>query len=263
MRQFSPPLFQATSFYSNIIKLLSNSMNITKINVGTLPDTDRPWVVAEANTLIENIKIFGHSEPTIEIIHRALAIKGDVVDYALIATDYTLMDAEGKQRPNNEKLLAALMESFRFLRRPSEEEKRQILRIQADKDFEKLIDKNRENIFKIQTHILNQKLHLLNLDSGSGIDTALEYITSLAELANYLKINNDLAGKLRQAVTLGKNGNLGQIKIAVFQIRKAVKTAEQRGRGRKPSVSASRASKATEPEVATNIEGDRNQPANL
>jgi hypothetical protein len=31
MRQFSPPLFQATSFYSNIIKLLSNSMNITKI----------------------------------------------------------------------------------------------------------------------------------------------------------------------------------------------------------------------------------------
>ena len=77
--------------------------------------------------------------------------------------------------------------------------------------------------------IVERKLKPLDLNVGHDIGIALEYLKSLAALSNRLEVNSELARKVRAGAAAGQKGDLAQVKVMVFQIRKEIKEAGQRG----------------------------------
>ena len=223
LHRFGPPTYKERTFFSNIIQNIAAyaqmwNFDVLDVRRKTAGGPAR-FLVSGVNSL-RNLQIVGRNETGVDEICRIIGIEGEVNDYLLFTTDYSVVDGDGNRSENNEKIVDQLIESFRFLRRPAEDELREGYQKSADREYMKSQERNKEAIFHLNLTTASAKMQELDLKSVPDLETALRQLRSLAEFADYMDIKSDIVRTIQDGVAKGSEGDLARVRLSVFQLRK-------------------------------------------
>ena len=209
LRVRQPPLYIERTLYDTVVTHLAGLVqagivSLVSITSRKLPKTNRDTIVVEMTQEFENIVIGDRERDVVRFNNRMTAIRGDLYDYLLLATNFRFGGDSDPIAEQVDAQIARLLDSFRVLSVPDPAEEARKDGESADRDFNEFISSQGVMLFRGQLDIAAGRLADLDLSSAAGIARAVALLLPFRTFAGMLHDTDlgfgDLWTALDQAV---------------------------------------------------------------
>jgi hypothetical protein len=191
LRRRQPPIYIERTLYDTVVSQLSLMAvsgvgSVTSITPGKLPKTDRDIVLTQVTQKFENILLGGHEVDVMRVNIGLMAIRGDLYDYLLVATNFRLGGGSDPVADQMDGQVAELLDSFRLLSvaDPVGEARKDSER--ADQEFDEFVSTTGSAMFAGQFGIAVQRFKEMDLNSKADIDRAISLLRPFRTYAGML-----------------------------------------------------------------------------
>ncbi len=212
LRRRQPPIYIERTLYDTVITQVASLVQVgivslTSITAGKLPKTNRAMVVVELTQEIENLLVGERELDVVRVNIRATAIRGDLYDYLLLATNLRFGQGADPLAEQVDAQIAGLFDSFRLLSVPDPAAEARKDAERADRAFDEVISTNGPDIFRRQLTLAAGRLADLDLSSADGITRAIALLRPFRTFAGMLPDADLGYGDLWTAMDKAEHGD--------------------------------------------------------
>ncbi|HVJ53767.1 MAG TPA: hypothetical protein VM689_14965 [Aliidongia sp.] len=188
----SPPFFIERSLYDNFFMLaaadvVGQLVSIRSLTPGKLPKTNRDLLAVELVQELEDLIVSGREVETLRIQIRGIAIRGDLFDYIISATNFRMSGEPEAIADRMDEDVSALLDSFRTLSPPDPEAAERDQIRQAEAQFDASFATVGSALFHFQINIAAARLRELDYGTIEGMARAMTILRPFRVLAGMLK----------------------------------------------------------------------------
>ena len=212
LRLRQPPLYIERTLYDTVITQLASLVqagivSLVSITAAKLPKTNRDMVVVELTQELENIEIGDRELDVVRFNIRVTAIRGDLYDYLLLATNLRFGRGGDAVAEQVDAQIARLFDSFRLLSVPDPAAEARKDGESADRDFNAFISTTGPTIFRRQMAIAAGRLADMDLSSADGITRAVALLRPFRTFAGMVHDADPGLGDLWTALDQAEHGD--------------------------------------------------------
>jgi hypothetical protein len=208
-----PPFYAEHSLADSLISLTaqqvqSGAMSLTSIAPGKLPKTNRDMVIAQLEILFEDVFINGKEVPSLASVTTISAIKGDIFDYIISASNLRIGPGKDLEADQVEADLGEIFKTFRPLAVVNPAKIERDDRERADAAFDKILEEGTEQFFDVQLSLALNRIGQLDLSSLAGVSTALDLLQPFRTFAREGLVKGEELPELWLAMDQAEHGDV-------------------------------------------------------
>lgn len=232
MDRAQPPLFVQRSLTHNFFGLVGEFLRmglitLHKVSAGIIPNSQRPYLLAELRQEIGDAIVNGKEGKNINSNVTLIGIEGDLRDYLLIMNYPSLPAVDDPELGQDLETMRSLINSFRPLRILNPEEKLTEMKNMADLEFKKLMMKQGKKFFDAEFGILLFRLRDWDLNDPEKRLKVIKMLKPFEIFAKQVNYDDEDLDALWDSVHRAEEGDASSFKAQLSEIINAISDEQE------------------------------------
>lgn len=235
MDRAQPPLFVERSLTHNFLTVVGELLRIgvwtihNRVSSGTIPNSQRPYLVAELRQEIEDAIVNGKEGKSVNSNTTVIGIEGELRDYLLIMNYPSLPAVDDPKLERNLQTIRSLVSSFRPLKIISPDEKRMEIKHMADQKFDEHMMKNGEEIFGTEFNLLLLRLRGWDMNDPEKRLRVMKLLKPFEIFAKEINLQDEKIDALWNSLRRAEEGDASGFKAQISQMISATSNEPESG----------------------------------
>ena len=222
-RWAQPPLFVEHALMHNFFTfagqlLRGGVMKMQGVSLGTIPNSQRPYLTAEFRQELENAIVNGKEGKNINNNITIIGIDGHIRDYLLLMRYPTLPVADDPELKRDLQTLQSLVSSFRPLKIINPDEKRMEIKNMADQKFKELMMEKGKKMFDIEFGFMLLRLKGWDMNDPEKRLKVMKMLKPFEAFAKEINLQDEKFNALWDSLHLAEGGDASSFKAKINQI---------------------------------------------
>nr|QNO47984.1 hypothetical protein KNONPEEI_00022 [Methanosarcinales archaeon ANME-2c ERB4]QNO48167.1 hypothetical protein GOJLPIDM_00023 [Methanosarcinales archaeon ANME-2c ERB4] len=222
MDRAQPPLFVERPLMHNFFTFVGHFSGgvatMHGISLGTIPNSQRRYLVAEFRQELENAIVDGNEGKNINNNITIIGIEGDLHDHLLLMQYPTLPVVDDPELERDLQTLQSLVSSFRPLKITNPDEKRMEIKNMADQNFKELMMKKGKEIFDFEFGLTLFRLKGCDMNDPEKRLRVMKMLKSFEVFAKEINLQDEKFNALWDSLHLAEGGDASGFKDKINQM---------------------------------------------
>ena len=219
MDRAQPPLFVERPLIHNFFTIAGQfsggMIMMHEVSSGTLPNSQRRYLVAEFRQELENAIVNDKEEKNINSNITIIGIEGDLQDHLLLMNYPTLPVADDPELERDLQTLQSLVSSFRPLKIINPDERRMEIKNMADQKFKELMMEKGKEMFDIEFGLMLLRLKGWDMNDPEKRLRAMKMLKPFEVFAKEINLQDEKFNALWNSLHLAEGGNASSFKAEI------------------------------------------------